>query len=171
MSEQKSSIIKTTIVGLCAILILIIVVGFVFWRHKRVHRELRCQIKGKPVIFPPNKLYLAEAKGKGMGVFASDAISKGEIVEVCHLHYLKRNEKITGYMFGRNPKGVDLKKQRYVAFGFGSIYNHSDDYNIDYENNGKTMKFFATRNINVNEECCVDYGKKYWDFHGVEKKI
>ena len=160
MSEQKSAI-----VGLSTIVILVIVVGIVNWRHNRVHRELCGQIKGKSVIFPPTKLYLAKSKGKGMGVFASDAITKGEVVEVCHFHILKGDDRMTGYMFGF-PKGDVPKKHSYVVFGFGSIYNHCDDSNIDYENDGKTMTFFATKNINVDEECCVDYGENYWKFHG-----
>ena len=39
------------------------------------------------MIFPPNKLYLKETEGKGMGVFASDTIAKGEVIEVCHITF------------------------------------------------------------------------------------
>ena len=156
MPDQNSSNIKTVIVGLCAILILVVVVRFLKWRYNIVHRELSGQIKGKSVLFPPKKLYLAEAKGKGMGVFASDAITKGEVVEVCHIYFLKRDmgENLPTYTYAF-PKGET--KKLFLVFGFGSIYNHCDENNIDWECDGKTMKFFATRNINVNEECCIRY--------------
>jgi len=124
------------------------------------------------MILPPTKLYLREVEGKGMGVFASDVIVKGEVIEICHIYFLNPliNDNLSAHGWGF-PKGDEKPNKTFIAFGFGSVYNHCDDNNIDWECDGKTMKFFATRSINVNEECCVKYHERYWQHHGVENKI
>jgi SET domain-containing protein len=124
------------------------------------------------MIFPPTKLYLKEVEGKGMGVFASDAITKGEVIETCHIYFFNPgiNDNLPEYGWGF-PKADKEPKRTFMPFGFGSIYNHCDNNNIDWECDGKTMKWFATRDINIDEECCAKYNERFWQYHGVDNKI
>jgi uncharacterized membrane protein YfhO len=53
---------------------------------------------------------------------------------------------------------------QYMALGYGSIYNHSDNQNtivnLDYKNEIMTVK--AKTLIPKDSEIFVNYGKNYW---------
>lgn len=64
-------------------------------------------------------------------------------------------------------------KGKYAFFtGYGSIYNHSDDPNVDYIINAKkriaTIK--ADRTIQKDEEIFVSYGDKWFSSRGWKAK-
>ena len=83
-------------------------------------------------IYPSLKIYLDKSPIHGLGVFASQPIKTGEIVEVCPVVDLgmSPNESSTiliHYRFNW-PQGVEWQEQ-VIAFGYGGLYNHSENAN------------------------------------------
>jgi SET domain-containing protein len=118
-------------------------------------------------LLPPKKIKIVEIEGKGMGVVATDKISKGEIIEYAPLIILR--EKDSQFIDSRDKSDTlyhyflhqfDLKRNC-IMLGYASIYNHSADPNaeIDYEPDPKLkyMVFRAIKDIEVNEEITWDY--------------
>jgi tRNA-specific adenosine deaminase 3 len=61
--------------------------------------------------------------------------------------------------------GADWDKQ-VLAWGYGSLYNHSDNYNAVWNSNtqNETFKFTAVKDIQPDEEIFVYYGGvTYWE--------
>ena len=107
---------------------------------------------------------------KGFGVFTNENIKKGNVVEVCYSLKLKKSEiqhPNTDYLFYYNPTN-----EHYFAFGYGSIYNHSDDanlhWNLTWPERG-IIEFFSIKDITIGEELTHNYGKIYWQYR--QKKL
>ena len=106
-------------------------------------------------------------EGTGRGVFAGKDYLKGEVIERCPLVIEDKPnilEKTTlgDYYWAHqtNPKkGV-------VALGLCSLYNHSDDNNVNNYQDLKNdlMIFKANKNIKKGEEMFIHYGDNYWNF-------
>jgi SET domain-containing protein len=120
------------------------------------------------LIFINNKIQVkaSSVKGSGkykeLGVFAIDDIKEGEIVEVAPLIVLKFEELIDtnwntlfDYYFWMDDYVV-------LALGYGSIYNHSENSNIEYEimADKRMIKFIANKNIKSGEELFFNYRGK-----------
>jgi uncharacterized protein len=107
------------------------------------------------------KVYVAEASGKGRGVFAVCAIKKGEIIEQCPCLTFGEGKEaehidqtpLECYYF-RWKDSVNA-----ILFGFGSLYNHSYSPNAVYVQNypDTTMDFVAHRDIAPREEITINY--------------
>lgn len=125
-------------------------------------------------LVPPNKIEVRESPNKGLGVFATDTIQEGEILEDCavvHLgDQLSSDDDFADYRFNY-PKGVNSKK-RVLALGMGGIFNHSDDNNANWINHPyieNVFRFVATRDIAPDEEVCTYYGDgSYWENQGIQ---
>ena len=107
----------------------------------------------------PLKIEIKESPNKGLGVFAKENISKGEIIEVCPLIKLDvphNSDVLDDYRF-YYPRNT--AKDYVVVLGYGSIYNHNNQNNADWRD-GKpmTFEFFALRDIEPGEEICTRYG-------------
>jgi SET domain-containing protein len=53
-----------------------------------------------------------------------------------------------------------------VAWGYGSLYNHSNTPNADWLDieNDMAFKFIAIKSIQPEEEICINYGSSgYWN--------
>ncbi len=114
----------------------------------------------------PPKVFVQPSSIHGLGVFASQDISSGEIIEKAPLLKLEIHEKnplLADYRFWWEGNG---KRLFYVvALGYGSIYNHSSNPSGYFTNNHEdfTMDFIAKRDIKKGEEILVDYGgDEYW---------
>ncbi len=119
-------------------------------------------------IFPPKKIFIADSKipnpkngefVSGKGVFASENIEKGEVVEVAPILILEFSDFIDTkwnllfeYYFWLDDFVV-------LALGYGSLYNHSKDPNAKYEINqkNKIITFTALKDIKKDEEILFDY--------------
>lgn len=97
----------------------------------------------------------------GRGVVATQNFKKGQVVESSHVLVLDKLEHdqltptlVNLYVFGWKDKHCA------IAFGNGSLFNHSDDHNVTYSNNYKSNKivFKATRNIKKGEQLFINYG-------------
>jgi SET domain-containing protein len=117
-------------------------------------------------IHPPNDIYIKYINSKkGWGVFAKEKILKGEVVEVCYGlidNYITSPLKDYAFSINKNGSEDDLIH----LLGYGSIYNHNADANIIWkvvETN--IIEFIAIKDIEIDEEICHNYGKRYLEFY------
>ena len=120
-------------------------------------------------ILPPTKIYLSNSPIHGLGVFSSQFIHEGEIIEECPILDLGipkgQSSNILGDYRFNWPQGNDWEKQ-VIAWGWGSLYNHSENSNASWRSNfiNNTFEFYAIRDIQPNEEIFVYYGGvDYWN--------
>ena len=111
-----------------------------------------------------SKIYISKSKipSSGRGVFAGEVIKKGEIIEVAPILILDFSDFIDTkwnllfeYYFWMDDFVV-------LALGYGSLYNHSKNFNARYKINKEEqiITFTATRNIAKDEEIYFDYNGK-----------
>ena len=120
-------------------------------------------------INPPTKIYVDKSPIHGWGVFASQDIETGEIIEEVPVLELPINKgEVTSLLIDYRfnwPQGVEWDKQ-VVGLGFASLYNHSNDANAywvsDLEKN--TFKFISNKKITSGDEIFIWYGDvNYWN--------
>lgn len=119
----------------------------------------------------------------GYGVFAKDDIAEGEFIEECRLLRLgwrsgyPSDPTIADYVWANKfCDCIECSKHgviRFLALGFGSIYNHSDTPNTKQKLNFKNgvMKIQARDTIKKDEEIFVTYGDKYFLIRDFWKNI
>ncbi len=114
-------------------------------------------------LTPPSKLEVKKSPGKGLGVFATQNIAKGEILEDCPVmplgSELSATDVFTDYRFDY-PKGVG-SNLRVLTLGLGAIFNHSDNNNaywINHPGIENVFRFVTTTSIAKGEEVCISYG-------------
>ena len=125
----------------------------------------------------PTKVIVKDSPGKGLGVFATDYILNGEVIEECHLVTLpinlhEPNNLLIDYRFNW-PQDSETQEQ-VVCLGNGSIYNHSDKNNAVWRDHPryKLFQFVAIANIHPGEEICTYYGGDgYWSERSYINKI
>jgi SET domain-containing protein len=121
-------------------------------------------------IFPPTKIFISDSPIHGVGVFANTFIKSGEVFEICPILDLKipkgvPDNTLTDYRFNW-PQGTNDWEKQVVAWGWGSLYNHSNEANAGWRSNlgDQTFEFYALRDINPYEEILVYYGGvEYWN--------
>lgn len=119
----------------------------------------------------PLKIEIKESTGRGLGVFASEKIFKGEVFEISPLINLNVNEKsdvLFDYRF-YHPEN-DENKIYVVALGYGSLYNHSNQNNADWRT-GEFMEFefYAIKDIEKGDEIFIYYGSnEYFNLRKTE---
>lgn len=101
------------------------------------------------------ELQVVNLPGKGRGVVAKRAFAPGDEIEVCPVIVLDIAAKpayLMAYLFYWE-RGFAL------AFGYGSLYNHSASPNADWtaDEERRTITFFALRPIEPGDEICFDY--------------
>jgi len=121
------------------------------------------------MINVPTKIYIDRSPIHGLGVFAKEHISSGEIIEECPVFTLpiekeKNSDLLIDYRFNW-PQREDAE-ELVIPWGYGCIYNHSDNSNAywisDIEE--KTFLFIAKRDILPGEEIFTYYGdSNYWN--------
>ena len=107
-------------------------------------------------------LVVAESGNKGRGVFTTENIKSGTVVEVSPVLELTKKErkivektKLYHYIF---EWGKNLKKAA-LALGYVSMYNHSYDANCEYEMDydANTMTIRTIRPIKKGQELFINY--------------
>jgi len=124
------------------------------------------------MYFPPTKIYVKPVEGKGLGVFAVIPIKKDELIETCPLMSLgkkpgnKHQDPFFNYRFSYPRDGAhNGNEDQVVAWGYGSLYNHSESPNADWKDHPseKAFQFIAVQDIEKNEEITIHYGgDAYW---------
>jgi SET domain-containing protein len=114
-------------------------------------------------ISPPLKIYVKDSPLHNLGVFSSQKIEKGEVIDVCPFLSFPQssNERIpvfSNYTFCY-PRSENWTTHALVM-GYGSYYNHSETPSVDWNTNedDRTFIFFALRDINEGEELFINYG-------------
>ena len=112
-------------------------------------------IQNAPIYFGPSELH-------GMGVFAAQPISEGEVIGICPVLLFPRSQlenmratMLDDYYFDWGDDG----KWYAIALGYGSLYNHSyrpnAEYGMDFE--ARTLDIYCIRDIAPGEEICFNY--------------
>jgi len=126
-------------------------------------------------------LYITDSVNRGRGVFSSENLAKGRIVEVAPVIVMSREERVLldktllhDYIFlwGRD------ESQCCLALGYVSIYNHDYRSNAEYEMDFETnlIRIKTVRAIKKGEEIFINYNgtwnnsKPVWFDSGKELK-
>ena len=105
-------------------------------------------------------LYVAPSSRGGRGVFTSVALAAGEVIERAHVIVLSAADrqrihttKLHDYYFQWDGEGAA------IALGYGSLYNHSDAANAEFECDYefKQLRFFAIKDIAAGDEITTNY--------------
>lgn len=114
------------------------------------------------MLYRSNKIYVDDSSVHGRGVFCSEAIKHGEILEECHFFKVPSDieypQELHDHFFTWPKRGEGLC----VCLGFGSIFNHSETgFNADWETDTQKNKiiFFSLREIQPGEEIFTNYQK------------
>jgi SET domain-containing protein len=121
-------------------------------------------------INPPTKIYVESSPIHGLGVFASEDINEGEILEVCPvidmgMRFGDTSHILIDYRFNW-PQGGSPWDKQVVSTGFALLYNHSNTPNAAWRSNleNNTFEFYSIKNIKADEEVFVWYGDvSYWN--------
>ncbi len=137
------------------IIFTIIILGFILLQCINIESMGNLDYK------PPIAQIKYSPKIKGRGVFALKDYRKGDLIEVCPCIEDKMANflgKARDYLFKYDENTALL------AFGYCSLYNHSDNYNALWTVMSKEkIKIYATRDIKEGEEIFISYGNPYWN--------
>ena len=128
------------------------------------------------VTKPNNAIYVANSSIHGRGVFAQKTIKSGTVFEECPVIKMKLQEMtVRKHMLLNYYAFMIDEQQEYtgIALGYGSLYNHSDNYNATYyfDNEKELMIFEATQNISKNQEITINYLGSNPDSKAIENWI
>lgn len=113
---------------------------------------------------PSSKVYVDESSLSGLGVFASEKIQEGEVIEEVPIILIPDEQlsdltktRLRDYYFAWG-KGF---QQAAVALGFGSLYNHSYSPNARYikKMDTNSIQFVAIKEIQIHQEILVNYNE------------
>ena len=112
-----------------------------------------------------HSLYIAASPEKGKGVFTTEKIEAGTLVEIAPMLILpeKDNEAIDkSHLFNYYFLWGEKQQQYAIALGYGSFYNHSYEPNCLYETyyDDETIHFISLKDIEAGEELFINYN---WD--------
>lgn len=118
-------------------------------------------------------LYIVPTEAKGRSVFCVRDILEGSIIEICPVIILNAADTEAIHKTGLHDYYFvwDIEQNTSaIALGYGSLYNHSENPNADFDILPETeeISFFALRDIPAGEEITIDYiaskdeGIKLW---------
>ena len=130
-------------------------------------------MKSKQLSHLLDGVYVADAKAMGRGVFTTDAIAAGKLIELSPVIVMSGDERklldktlLHDYIFEWGTK----KENCALALGLVSVYNHSYTANCTYGMYFKQsmISVIAVRDIKAGEELFINYNgewnnkKKVW---------
>lgn len=125
-------------------------------------------LKPRREVFNINRVVYSKRPNGEYTVMAKTQFAKGEIIEICPIIFVgpeaKAIDRIKDFIF-EIEKPKDTKPGMFgLVLGYGSIYKHSDEPNVEYAYNraNRQMYFKAARIIQAHEELTINYGKDYW---------
>jgi hypothetical protein len=133
-----------------------------------------------PEFHVPKKIRLGYSNIHFRGIFATEDIEAGELIERCPTAIMawrtnyQKDPVAWEYMYTSSCPCEDCKKHGAIfvmVMGYGQIYNHQDENNAEIKINikKKTADIVSKRKIMKGEEIFVSYGSKY--FNNGRKKI
>lgn len=125
-------------------------------------------LKPRREIFNINRVVYSKRPNGEYTVMSKTQFAKGEIIEICPIIFVgmeaKAVDRLKDFVF-EIEKPKEGKPGMYgLVLGYGSIYKHSDEANVEYAYNrsNRQMYFKAARTIQAHEELTINYGKDYW---------
>jgi len=113
-------------------------------------------------------LYIAPTNQMGRGVFTSEKLKTGTVVEISPVIVMNQADRLLldqtllhDYIFEWGEK----RKQCCMALGYIPIYNHSYKSNCEYEMDydGELITITAVRAIKAGEELFINYNGNWND--------
>lgn len=106
-------------------------------------------------------LYINSTSERGRGVFTAIEVPKGSTIEICPVIVLpaKDYQKIHDSFLHDYYFIWQGENETALALGYGSLYNHDNNSNADYEMDfeAQTISIIAQRDIDADEEITIDY--------------
>jgi len=131
--------------------------------HILINTQTLTIFKSNMKISPPLKIYIKDSPLHNLGVFSSQKIKKGEVIDICPFLSFPQSSRetipvFTNYAFCY-PRSENWTTHALVM-GYGSYYNHSETPSVDWKTNeeDRTFIFFSLRDINKGEELFINYG-------------
>jgi uncharacterized protein len=129
----------------------------------------RLSDKGGPLALRKETFNLARVEfskrpGGEFTITAKTQFAKGEIVEICPVIILKEEAKTIDRLKDIIFE-IDRDKNEWaLVLGYGSLYRHSDQANVEYAYNKltKQMYFITKKIVKLHEELTINYGQDYW---------
>lgn len=123
----------------------------------------------KNILYHNSKIEIRKSPIHGWGVFATDNINQGEILEEVPFLTIPMDPNESSSLFidyrFNFPQGSPSKEQ-VIPFGSACIYNHSDTNNAVWytDNDERIFIFVAILNIKKDAEIFTSYGgENYWN--------
>lgn len=107
-------------------------------------------------------LYISTTENRGRGVFCAHDISEGDLIEICPMLLLKKEELETIHKTSLHDYYFLWGEQRdtpAIALGNGSIYNHETNPNADFilDFEDESIEIVAIKNIEAGTEITINY--------------
>ena len=125
--------------------------------------------------YSPSKVIIGESNVHGRGIFATQSIPEGDIVERCPMVPLgfrsryHTDPQIYRYLYSQPPCPCRECENHGFVFhmilGYGMMYNHQDNANTKwvFDYNNFIGDIVAIKDIEKDTEIFVDYGTKYFN--------
>lgn len=130
--------------------------------------------------FTPSKITIGDSPIHNRGIFATDNIVKGEVIERCPMIQMEYRSKyqidpqVYAYMYAQPPCSCDECNTHgflfYMVLGYGMMYNHKDNSNALWKFNYSQLlgDVIAIENIFIGQEIFVNYGNAYFNSNTIE---
>ena len=109
-------------------------------------------------------LRIKNTKTMGRGIFAPEHIKRGVLIHVSELLKIPLTEIIYCPTLEKYVFGYD-KKHSVMALGLGSLFNHSEEPNVEawhgYKDDREIMEFRTICQVKKGQQLFIDYGKNY----------
>lgn len=126
-----------------------------------------------PEFYPPTKIVVGKSAVHGLGVFATELIQPGELVERCPMVPLNfrsnyhKDTKLYDYLYLNGEHSQESEQHGFImcmVLGYGMIYNHQDRPNANWKFNWveNYADLVAQRLIRKGEEIFTSYGEYYF---------
>jgi hypothetical protein len=126
-------------------------------------------------FYSPSKVIIKPSSIHGRGIFSTQDIQEGEIVERCPMVPLgfrsryHNDPQIYKYLYSQPTCPCNECKNHgfifHMVLGYGMLYNHQDNANTEWKFDfpNSFADVVAIKDIKSGEEIFVDYGTKYFN--------
>ena len=116
------------------------------------------------MYFISPEIYLKQGV-KGLGVYAKNDIPANVMLELSPVSSCwKSTWEETPYHLKKLVFSFPMNTNNYViVLGYVSLYNHDDNNNAYWNSCDIGVGIITRREINKDEEICVNYGDGYWN--------
>jgi hypothetical protein len=137
---------------------------------------------GNNIYYQPKKIIIDKSNPRMvLGVFATEKITKGELIERCPMIQMVWRGKyhgdpqISNYLYSnvscQCKECQSHGPHMFMVLGYGMMYNHQDDPNTVWSFNYQNLiaDVISTKEIHAGEEIFVSYGNRYFTDSSREK--